>query len=265
MTFENKKSYTEKNIEAWDEAAPRHATINHTLEKDVVSDTYNNLNPDFNRLVDAVGVVDKSVVQICCNNGIDLLSVKKKGAGNCLGIDGSQAFIEQARTLAAAAGHRDIQHIHTNIYDLPDSYNEAFDVAIITVGVLSWMPELENFIRICASLIKNGGHLLVEELHPILGMYEEGSPSYIDASYFNTEPYIDSNGLDYFTYEKYDAKENYSFHHSVSDILMAAVSSHLQLTHIKELPYNVGNFCADLEFVDNNPPLGINFAWQKQR
>ena len=44
---------------------------------------------------------------------------------------------------------------------------------------------------------------------------------------------------------------------------MSAISNDLQLEHIKELKYNIGNFCADLESSDKNPPLGINLAWRK--
>ena len=134
---------------------------------------------------------------------------------------------------------------------------------VITVGVFGWMPDLQPFMKVCASLLKSGGVLLVEELHPILGMYEEGEPSFIDSSYFNTTPFSDTNGLDYFNYEKYDAVENYFFHHSLEQIMMAANDNGLALQHIKELSYNVGNFCADLEFTDNNPPLGINISWCK--
>ena len=213
--------------------------------------------------MNASNVVGKSVVQVCCNNGIDLLSVKNKGAGRCLGIDGSLPFINQAIGLAQAAGRSDIEFYHSDIYDLPDTFQNSFDIAIITVGVLGWMPDLTRFMGICAALLKPGGRLLVEELHPILNMYEEGKPSYLDGSYFRTEPFVESDGLDYFSYKKYDGKENYSFPHSTADILMAAIANDLQLEHVKELAYNVGNFCADLEHADNKPPLGINFAWRK--
>ena len=255
--------YTKRTLEAWDEAAPIHASINSSLHNDVTDPKFNNLNRDFNALVDQVGVADKSVVQICCNNGLDLLSVRKKGAGHCLGIDGSRPFIDQAIGLSKAAGQSDIEFAHSDIYDLPNSHHNQFDIAIITVGVLGWMPDLPKFMQICAALLKPGGVLLVEELHPILNMYEEGEPSYLDGSYFRSEPFVESDGLDYFSYKKYDGKENYSFPHTLSDILTAAIDSDLRLEHIKELPYNVGNFCADLEFVENNPPLGINFAWRK--
>ncbi len=255
--------YTSRTIASWDEVAPRHEKINSTLVCDVSNHKYNNLNPDFNDLIDKYGVHNKSVVQICCNNGIDLLSIKNKGAGQCLGIDGSEAFIKQAVKLAKIAGQNDIEFCCSDIYKLPDRFLSSFDLAVITVGVLGWMPDIQRFMEVCSSLLMPGGTLLMEELHPILGMYEEGNPPSIDYSYFNSEPFKDTNGLDYFTFEKYDAKENYSFHHSLTDILMSAISSNLQLDHVNELKYNIGNYCADLEFAHNNPPLGINLAWSK--
>jgi len=220
--------YTKRNIAAWDEVAPKHESINSNLSEGVKSEKFNNLNPDFNSLLDAYGVENKSVVQICCNNGIDLLSVKKKGASRCLGVDGSNAFIDQAIMLAKSADQMDMEYLCCDIYELPVEY-----------------------------------HSSLEEAHPILGMYEEGSPSFLDSSYFNKEPFRDTDGLDYFTYKKYDAKENFWFHHTLEDILMSAKSNKLGLEHIKELNYNISNFCADLENVDNNPPLGINLAWRK--
>jgi len=257
------KYYTKRTIASWDEAASRHESINSSLVDDVKNSNYNNLNPDFNALVDTYAVRDKAVVQVCCNNGIDLLSIRNKGAGRCLGIDGANAFIEQAIRLAKFAGQTDIEFICSDIYELPDEYKLCFDVVIITVGVLAWMPDIKSFIAICSSLLLSGGVLLIEEIHPILSMYEEGEPSFIVSSYFQSEPYRDDSGLDYFTHEKYQAMDNYWFHHTLSDILMSAIASNLRLEHISELNYNVGNFCADLEFVDNNPPLGINLAWRK--
>jgi len=260
----NKTEYYSKiNIASWDEAAAKHESINHTLPEDVTSDSFNNLNPDFNTLVDAYNVNGKSVVQICCNNGIDLISIKKKGAGFCLGIDGSKTFINQAIRLAESADESNIQFLCSDIYELPEDYHASFDLLIITVGVLNWMPDVSRFMQTCASLLTPGGSLLMEEIHPILSMYEEGDPSYIDSSYFRTEPFRDTGGLDYFNYEKYDAKENYWFPHSLEEILMSAINHNLHLEHIRELDYNVGNFCADLEHTQNNPPLGINLAWRK--
>ncbi|NKB63219.1 MAG: methyltransferase domain-containing protein [Gammaproteobacteria bacterium] len=262
MTHET-NYYTSRTLASWNEAAPRHESINASLFHDILDSGFNNLNPDFDKLVDRYDVSGRSVVQVCCNNGVDLLSIRNKGAGRCLGIDGSNAFIEQAMTLSKHAGQSDIEFLCSDVYELPTVYQSEFEVVIITVGVVNWMPDITGFMEICASLLAPGGTLLMEEIHPILGMYEEGNPSFLNFSYFNDEPFRDTNGLDYFNYEKYDARENFSFHHSLTDILMSAIANRLTLEHVKELHYNVGNFCADLEFIDNNPPLGINLAWRK--
>ena len=254
--------YTKRNIASWDEVASIHESINAKLSDDVKCESYNNLNPDFNELIDSYSVKNKSVIQVCCNNGIDLISIKKKGAGHCVGVDGSSAFIEQANMLSKSSGESNIEFFSSDIYDLP-AHHESYDIVLITVGVLGWMPDINKFMGTCSSLLAPAGCLLLEDLHPILGMYEEGSPSFIDSSYFNVEPYRDTDGLDYFTYEKYDAKENFWFHHSLEKILMSAISYDLTLEHIRELNYNIGNFCADLETAVNNPPLGINLAWRK--
>ena len=256
--------YTTKTIDSWDEVAHRHERTNRSLLNDVKSPTFNNLNPDFNDLVDIVGVADKSVAQVCCNNGVDLLSIKNKGAQRCLGIDGSQAFINQAVTLAAMAGLDDVEFCQCDIYQLPELYRHSFDIVIVTVGVLNWMPDIQKFMQICSSLLTINGQLLIEDMHPVLNMYEQGSPSFINSSYFDTQPYVDDQGLDYFDNEKYEAKENYWFSHSLSSILSSAIACNLALEHIKELPYNISNYCADLESSEHNPPLGINLGWRKQ-
>ena len=254
--------YTKTNLDSWNEVEARHAKVNKDLFKKVKAADFNNLNPDFESLINSLEIKGKSVVQVCCNNGIDLLSVKNKGAGRCLGIDGAEAFIKTAQKLAFASDQQNIDFVCSDIYAMPRELEQQFDVVMITVGVINWMPDIAKFMSICASLLKEGGVMVMEEIHPILGMYEEAGSSYIDASYFDTEPYKSDEGLDYFTHEKYQASENYWFQHTLDKLLMSAHEANLQLMHIKELPYNVGNFCADLEHAENNPPLGINIAWR---
>ena len=43
-------------------------------------------------------------------------------------------------------------------------------------------------------------------------------------SYFSDEPYVETSGLDYYEGEKYDAKPAYSFQHTLSQIMMAAIN-----------------------------------------
>ncbi|MFA0813849.1 class I SAM-dependent methyltransferase [Microbulbifer epialgicus] len=255
--------YTSKSLASWDEAGPVHREINKDLFEQVCSPEFNTLESDFDRLVSNFDLIGKSVIQICCNNAKDLISIKKKGAGRCVGIDGSQEFIEQAIALAKAAGYPEIEFTCCNVYRLPDCYSESFDFVVITVGVLNWMPDLERFTDICASFLRPGGYLLMEEIHPVLNMYEQGNPSHLAMSYFNREPQRDDQGLDYFQGKKYPAKENYNFHHTLGDILSAAIANHLVLQSFEELGKNVGNWCADLENSECKPPMAIVASWKK--
>lgn len=255
--------YTKQTIASWDEAAGRHHKINNHLSDLVIDKKFNNLNTDFNCLVDSIDVKNKSVVQLCCNNAIDLLSLKKKGAGRCVGIDGSQSFIDQAKALSKAAHCSDMEFVCANIYEASKVTSEKFDIVLLTVGVIYWMPDLPRFMQICADFLKEGGLLLMEEIHPILNMYDEGSPSYLASSYFDRTPYEDNLGLDYFTNKKYISKPNYWFSHTLSDLFMAAINAGLTLRSFKELDYNVGNYCEDLASKTENPPMAINLLWQR--
>ena len=77
--------YTRRNIASWDEAAPKHESINSTLIDEVKCADFNNLNPDFNNLIEAYGVEKKSVIHVCCNNGIDLLHLRTRERIGVLG------------------------------------------------------------------------------------------------------------------------------------------------------------------------------------
>ncbi|MFD1215845.1 class I SAM-dependent methyltransferase [Microbulbifer celer] len=257
------KFYTEKTLESWDEAADIHAAKNTDLEQRVSVPGFNALEEDFNLMVDRFDLSEKSVVQVCCNNGKDLISLKNKGAGYCLGLDGSQKFITQAKQLAQASRQPDIEFACVNLYDIPSEPFPEFDFLASTVGVIGWMPDLQVYFKICASLIKPGGYFLMEEIHPVLNMYIEGPPSTLGMSYFDRSPQRDTEGLDYFEGEKYKAKENYYFQHTFSDILTAAISSGLELQYIEETAANVGNYCADLEREQYNPPLAFVACWRK--
>jgi len=260
-----RRFYTNANREAWDEAAPIHRQINHQRMLDGFADPeFSTLDPHMKELLLQIGVQGKSAVQICCNNGRELLSLKRLGATTCVGFDMSEPFIGQARELARVAGHTDVEFTVTDVYDIPSYHADTFDLAMVTVGVISWMPDLAGFFDVAAGLVRRGGHFIVNDIHPVLMMFEEGDEgSYLAYSYFREEPWEETTGLDYYTGEDYDSKPNYSFQHTMSDILKAAIAVGFRLTHIEEHPQDVSGLCADLADTEANPPLGVTFVWEK--
>ena len=82
-----------------------------------------------------IGLAGKDVAQLGCNNGRELISVKKAGAGRCVGFDMAEKFLEQGEQLSKASG-QNVEFVRTSVYDISETYTAAFDVVYITVGVL---------------------------------------------------------------------------------------------------------------------------------
>ncbi len=265
--MQDRKFYTDANRASWDEVAPRHRDSNQKkLIKDVTQPDYNALVPELIETFNLIDVKDKNVAQICCNNAKDLLSVIKMGARSGVGIDASVAFIDQGNEIIEAAGYRDdMKLIVSDVYDLPKELEGQFDIVMTTVGVMSWMPDLSAFFKVINSLLKPGGHYVVEEMHPVLLMYEqdENGTSRPLYSYFKEDPWKDTDGLDYFGHSEYESKPSYSFQHKMDDILMAGINLGLSLKHIREIDHDISNFCMDLQHQEAKPPLGINLIFEK--
>ena len=265
----DRETYVASNKQAWNEAAPRHAAHNQAqLRERFGQGGYNCLPDEVISMLERVDVTGKSVVQVACNNGKDLLSLKNMGAGRCLGIDQADAFLEQARDLAEVAGHDgEVSFTAADVYALPADLKGGFDVAMTTIGVLGWMPDVDGFFSAVSDLIVPGGHWVMEEMHPVLFMYEpdeNGGPSRLEHSYFHTEPFVETTGLDYFGYEQYASNPHYSFTHTMSGIVNAGLNVGLELQHMHEVGHDISHFCADLERAEARPPLGLYMLWRKK-
>lgn len=264
----DRDAYVRANRDAWNEAAPRHAAQNQVrLLELFAAGGYNHLDDALNGWLERVGVEDKSIIQLCCNNGVDLLSAMGMGARSGVGVDQAGAFLDQAREIAEAARLGDrTRFVESDIYALPDALDERFDIALTTIGVLGWMPDLPRFFSIAAAMVKPGGWWLMEETHPVVWMYDEdpeGGMPRLRWSYFHKEPIREDHGLDYFSRERYAAKPTWSFTHTVSDILNAGVGAGLRFVEMREVDYDISNYCAELETLDANPPQGLYLLWRK--
>lgn len=259
--------YTNANRIAWNEVAPRHAAYNNeALFAAFKNPGYVTFHADLLDTLKGIGVKDKAVIQLCCNNGREILSLRNMGATRCVGVDAADEFLAHGRELIKRAGaESEVQLLNCDVYDLPDDLRGSFDIVLSTVGVLSWLPDLEGFFQVIKRLLKPGGQLVMEEMHPVLFMYEEDSAtgtSSVQHSYFSQKIWEETDGLDYYSHEKYTAEPSYSFMHRLDEILMAGINSRLNLLSFKELEYDISNFCMDLEDSPTKPPLGFLMVMQ---
>ena len=265
----SRKEYTDANRLAWDEVASRHAAHNNPALFEAVKDpAFVSLEGDILHTLQRVGVAGKHIIQLGCNNGRETLSLRNLGAARCVGVDASVEFLEHGREMVRLAGAQDqVEFVEADVYDLPTEFNGAFDMVLVTIGVISWMPELKPFFEVIRGLLKPGGKLVMEEMHPVLFMYEEDADSGVSTvqySYFSGEVWEETSGLDYYSHETYQSAPNYSFMHRLDEILMAGIDSHLNLEHFVELDYDISNFCSDLELNPVRPPLGFVMVMNAQ-
>ena len=255
------QEYIDANKEAWDEAASVHARI--TMDK--LLESYS--NPDFNYLEEEeiehlkeLEITDKDVAQIGCNNGRELISIKRLGANRCVGFDVSEEFLKQAQLLNSAAG-TGCEFVLSNVYEIDESYFHCFDFIYISVGVLHWMPDIERFFEVLAQLLRSEGIVYICETHPIIEMIEDGNqddPVVWAYSYFDKGPVADDKGLDYHSNQEYDSKTMYSFHHTLSEIFNAAISNGLYIDEFVESPEHITGSWYNVE--KQGPELPMSYV-----
>lgn len=176
--------------------------------------------------------------QVGCNNARELLSLKALGGKPRLGIDVSAAFLAQGRQLADAAGI-EVELLQSDIYALAPSAG-TYDLILITIGVLGWMPDLKAFFAAVSRLMAPGARLVIYETHPLLDMYDPASttpfaPSY---SYFREAPLVIEELISYDGEDHGKGTASYWFFHPLGSIVTECIAAGLALQRLQEHPHS---------------------------
>lgn len=233
--------YTQANRAAWNASAPHHRTgpVWDELVAGFEQPAFSVLDETLTHTLTEIDVNGKSVVQIGCNNGREVLSTCALGARNCLGIDVSEEFIDAAHKLNEIAG-RECDFLCSDIYDLPADTRSDFDIVLITIGVINWMPDPQKFFEVVASLLKKDGSLLIYETHPFLEVFDPHSdePFKPTISYFQKTPWVDSYPIVYDGSSHSEISPSYWFNHSLGTIVTACGQNNMFVTQLREYPHS---------------------------
>ncbi|WP_248732530.1 class I SAM-dependent methyltransferase [Pseudomonas sp. MWU13-2517] len=229
------------NRHAWDESARLHkdtATWKAMLAA-VAHPDFSCLDPTITRLLQEVGIAGKDVVQLCCNNGRECLSLFGLGARSVVGVDQSRAFIQQAGELADVSPHCP-QFIESDIHHLPEPLMGQFDVALVTIGVLGWMPDVALFMRQVASTLKPGGVLVMYETHPFLEIFDPraANPMLPASSYFQRDPFVLQESIVYEGQDSIEGPTSYWYVHTLGGVISGAIAAQLRIGHLQEYPHS---------------------------
>lgn len=249
--------FIEQNRLAWEKAAAYHKSAEwDSLLQHFSDPTYVAFADWMQDILVPLTIKGKKIVQPCCNNGREIISLQRMGAQASLGLDFSDEFIKMGRNLATHAQAK-VEFAACNVLDIPNQYHKNFDVVFISVGTLGWFNDLEAFFAACSKLLVPTGQFWILEMHPILDMFEPGgSPTVTVSSYFRTEPFVENEGLDYIAGIKYESPPTYWFPHRISDILGGLMKQRFDIKQFDELPYEISlSFSQFKNFAGPIPPL----------
>jgi SAM-dependent methyltransferase len=246
--------FTRANRLAWNASAPRHRQSEEWQRQlsGFTDPSFSTLDPTVSGVLSSNGVNRARVVQIGCNNGRETLSALALGATHATGIDQSDAFIAQAEELRAVSPHgARADFVCADVYALPEGLEGRFDLALITIGLINWMPDLPRFLKVAASLLVPGGRLVIYETHPVLDMFEPygADPHALRYSYFRTEPFITEEEIVYDGSAAGKAPPSYWHFHTMGDIVTGCVRAGLCIAELKEYSHSNREAAYDIYLV----------------
>lgn len=240
----NVKDYTESNRKAWNQIMPAHQKVNREkLDRAFKDSTYTIIKSPELEEWNQLGFKGKDIAHLCCNNGIELMSLKNMGASRCVGFDICDLAIEEANNRATSS-YSDCEFVCTDVFDIASEYSSKFDIAYITVGALGWIPDIELFFTKVKDILKPNGAIFIYELHPVIEMLptddnQEVNPLQIIEPYFKSEPYEDTTGLDYAGKTELETTTQYWFVWKISDIMMAIINQGFNVSRFVEYSHDI--------------------------
>jgi SAM-dependent methyltransferase len=230
--MENTNQYFEANKILWNQR-----TVVH---KD--SDFYNLagfkageniLTPiELNEVGDVKG---KSLLHLQCHFGMDTLSFSRMGA-KCTGVDLSDDAIKLAQEINDEL-KLDAKFVCCNVLDTSEYVKEKFDIVFTSYGTIGWLPHLKPWAKMIAERMKTDGFFYIAEFHPVLWMFDDDF-THIKYAYENQEVIVTENEGTY-TDRNADIKgKEYSWNHSISEVLNALVAAGLKIEFFNEHMYS---------------------------
>lgn len=153
-----------ENRANWDDRAALHEASGYGIAELLASPgaITREVARDTELLGDLTGL---DVIHLQCHLGLDTISLSRLGAARVVGLDLSPESLRRARALAARAG-AGIELVEANVYDARAVVTGSFDLVYTTLGVLCWLPDVEAWASVIASLLRPGGRLLLRAITP---------------------------------------------------------------------------------------------------
>jgi SAM-dependent methyltransferase len=230
--------YRELNRANWDDRVPAHLgsrdySVQQFLDDPAfISDV---VRFDLPLLGDVTGLRG---VHLQCHIGTDTVSLARLGA-SMTGLDFSAPAVAAATRLADATG-ADATFVQADVYAAADVLDAgSFDLVYVSVGALTWLPDIRRWAAVVAALLRPGGRLFIRDGHPVLWSVDDERDDdllVIRYPYFETaEPLVSDNSG---TYVATDAViehgVTHQWNHGIGEIVTALIDAGLTITGLVE-------------------------------
>jgi SAM-dependent methyltransferase len=194
-------------------------------------------------------VSGKTMLHLQCHFGMDSLDWARRGA-KVTGVDISDEAIKLARQLNDEL-NLDAQFVCSNVLDI-GVYNtkaskahpleglgeaEQFDIVFTSYGTIGWLPDLKPWAQVIAERLKPGGVFYIAEFHPVVWIFDNDFTK-IAYSYENREVIITENEGTYTDRNADIQGKEYSWNHSISEVLNALIGVGLRIELFNEYMYS---------------------------
>lgn len=172
----------------------------------------------------------RRVCHLQCHIGDDSMSLARRGA-TVVGVDFSPRAIEIAEYRAKEAGlARQLTFVISDVSEARSRLVGDFDVVYTTWGVLCWLPDLDRWASVIASLLVPGGFLYLAESHPYAEMLRWEGRTYGGAA-----PHFDDAQGDYTDDEAvFDHPGAWEWSHGLGEIVTAVAQAGLEIDWLHE-------------------------------
>lgn len=185
----------ETNRKSWDEAIARHNLVKGNIAS-VIQGGSGFLYQEIKELFP--DIMQKTVVQLFCNDGRELLTLLKHG-GRGIGVD----FSTNAIKLAYETNHVlncDCTFVCQEVMSwLHEQSHGVADVFFTSLGSLWWVPDLRDYFHNIYRIVSHGGIYIVWDFHPFIYVLDDSLNVTNDYPIIGTKRFHESGIVDYVT------------------------------------------------------------------
>ena len=216
---------TRANRTAWETASQKHLREYQDLLAQAAAGS--SLVETERELLRAILRRSPEVVHLQSGHGLDDVALVQAGAKSVVGVDYSEVAARAAQRRATELGVA-CRYVVAAVPGAPLA-NASADLVYTGKGALIWMPDLAEWSRDVARLLRPSGHLFVYEGHPAVPLWtwDEDEPRIrADRSYFGRS----------FVNDTFPANGAVEWQWTLGQIVTTVVAAGLEILHLGEYP-----------------------------